>query len=129
MAISRQSFSISTDTGHVTDTGPPFNGRLVQAAWDPSTADTGADLRLDLVIDPAKGDTGGVIPIVNDNDCLGAMFNRVYMQPSHNASGNPVDTGDDFPQPVYSASERIRVTVTPGGAAVAGTLRLYTRDD
>ena len=39
-----------------------------------------------------------------------------------------IDTGDDFAEPVVSANDHLRVTITPASSAVAGRLYVWTRD-
>ena len=122
--MQRQLFNINTDTGTQGDTGPSFHGEIAQMRWNPTTADTGADLRIDLL--PKAGDTGDGWTIWNDNDCLGTNFTKVPIQPKHQSDG--FDTGaavDDAP--IVAAGDRLRVKVTPGGAACAGRLYIWTR--
>jgi len=121
--ISRQRFNVNTQSGVWTDTGPAFMGGIMQMRWDPSTPDTGADLELSLLSEDAS-DTGNGIVFYSDNDCLGADFMKVPLQPGHASDGT--DTGVDQYFPIVSAGDRIRVRVTPGGAAVVGTLHLWT---
>lgn len=121
--ISRQLFSVDTDTGVWVDSGAPFSGRVLQARWEVTTGDTGGDLAMYLQQRP--GDTGNGVLVVSDNDILGADFVRQYRSPTHNTSGNAIDTGDDFSEPVLSAGEHLRVRVTPGGAAVVGRLYVW----
>jgi hypothetical protein len=112
--MQRQVFEVSTDTGRWSRAGSPVSGGLVQMRWVPSTADTGADLKVTLL--PRTDDTG-------DNDCLGAQFTKVPTQASHQEDGR--DTGSDQQALVGFAGDRPRVEVTPGGAAVAGRLYLW----
>lgn len=121
--IERQIFQVSTDTGTWGDTGPHFFGEIAQVRWNPTTVDTGADLRLDLL--PKDGDTGDGWTVYNDNDCLGANFTKVPTQPQAHSDG--ADTGASLDVPVVAAGDRLRVKVTPGGAEVAGRLYVYTR--
>lgn len=118
--INRQLFEVSTDTGTWGDTGPGFNGALLQMRWNPTTADTGADLRLDVL--PKAADTGDGWTIFNDNDCLGTNFVRALRQNLHDSTGAQ-DTGAG---PIVGAGDRLRVKVTPGGASVAGRLYIWT---
>lgn len=128
MPMTRQLFNVSTDTGTWGDTGPAFNGTVMQMHWNPSTADTGADLAISLL--PRSGDTGDGWLIYNDNDCLGADFTRAPRQPMHGADGaaDPADTGAAFGVPIVAAGDRLRIKVTPGGAAVAGRLYIWTQE-
>jgi hypothetical protein len=123
MSVQRQRFNISTDTGSVTDTGPAFSGAIQQVRWEATTGDTGADLQISLLTQPA-GDTGNGWIFFEDNDCLGSDFTRVPLQTSHGPDG--LDTGVDQYSPIVAAGDRLRVKVTPGGAAVAGTLFVWT---
>lgn len=122
--ISRQLFNVNTDTGTWGDTGPPFNGELVQVRWNPTTADTGGDLKLALL--PKSGDTGDGFEFFNDNDCLGTNFNRVPVQANHHSDG--FDTGAAQESPIAGAGDRLRVKVIPGGAAVVGRLYAWIKD-
>jgi hypothetical protein len=126
--MQRHFFNVSTDTGTYGDTGPAFFGSIMQMRWNPTTADTGADLAISLL--PKMGDTGDGWLIFNDNDCLGADFVRAPRQSMHGADGapDPADTGAAFGVPIASAGDRLRIKVTPGGAAVAGRLYIWTQD-
>lgn len=114
----------------MTDTGPPTWGQIMQARWEQTgTPDTGADLA--IYAQQRELDTGDGVPIVNDNDCLGADFIRQYRSPIHNQSGIAIDadTGDGyFSQPVPLAGDRLRVRVTPAGGTVSGRLYVWTRE-
>lgn len=128
--MQRQIFQINTDTGTQGDTGPVISGEIAQVRWSPTVVDTGADLLMALL--PRTGDTGDGFVFVNDNDCLGADFVRVPRQPTHDLSGaaDVTDTGTPAaPAPIVGAGgDRIRVKVTPGGAACAGRLYVWVRD-
>lgn len=123
--ISRQSFTISTDTGTKGDTGPPISGTIWAMRWQPTTADTGADLYVALV--DAQGDTAGGVQMLSDNDCLGAAFTKQPTFPQTHVDG--FDTGASQDVPFVSAMQRIRVKVTPAGAAVAGKLSFMVKGD
>jgi hypothetical protein len=122
MPLRRQIFEVDTDTGTWTDTGPSFHGAIQQMAWNPDTVDTGADLSIWLI--PKNGDTGDNILVYSEIDCLGADFLRVPLQPGHSPDGS--DTGVDQYFPIVSAGERLRIRVTPGGAAVSGRLYIWS---
>ena len=124
--MQRQLFNISTDTGVWTDSGPSFSGEILQARYEVITGDTGADLAIWL--QQRSVDTGNGVLVVNDNDCLGADFVRAWRQSTHDQSGDAFDTGGDFIEPFVSAGDHLRVRVTPGGAAVAGRLYIWTRE-
>lgn len=124
MTMHRQRFAIDTDTGTQGDTGVPVFGAIKQIRWSPSTGDTGADLRLDLL--PRAEDTGDGFAFYNNSDCLGSAFTHAPRQPGVSADGN--DTGVDEYFPVVGAGDRIRVKVTPGGAAVVGTLYVWYKN-
>jgi hypothetical protein len=133
MPYQRMLFNINTDTGSFGDTGPPFHGEIKQVRWNPTTADTGADLKLALL--PRAGDTGDGFEFYNDNDVLGTNFNRVPRQVQHDAdgsvalySGAAADTGATLTAPIVAAGDRLRVKVIPGGAAVAGRLYIWAGD-
>lgn len=128
MPTSRMLFNVSADTGTWGDTGPAVWGGLLQMHWNPTTADTGADLTITLL--PKEDDTGDGWIIYNDNDCLGANFTKVPYQATHEAGGAvaSTDTGTWSAVPVVFAGDRPRVKVTPGGAAVAGRLYLWFFD-
>ena len=119
--MQRQRFDVSTDTGHWTDTGPSFSGAILQMGWSPSTPDTGGDLQITLM--PVPGDTGAGWSIYNNNDCLGSDFLQALRQPQHGSDG-AADTGHFAP--IAAAGDRLRVKVTPGGAAVVGKLYVWT---
>ena len=122
MTIQRQLFQVSTDTGTQGDTGPPFFGEIAQLRWNPTTADTGADLRIDIL--PKTADTGDGWNVLNDNDVLGTNFVRVLRQDTHDGAGVS-DTGS---APIIGAGDRIRIKVTPGGAAAAGRLYIWIKN-
>jgi len=122
--IMRQQFKFSTDTGSQGDTGAPFFGEIAQMRWVPTTPDTGGDLQVTLL--PRIGDTGDGFTFYDDNDCLGANFTRVPVQPMHHADG--LDTGAAIDAPIVAADERLRVKVIPGGAALAGRLYVWSRN-
>lgn len=126
--MQRQLFEVSTDTGTWGDTGPHFSGVIQQIRWNPTTADTGADLAIALL--PRQNDTGDGWLIYNDNDSLGVDFVRGLRQPQHGSDGapDPADTGAAFGVPIVAAGDRLRVKVTPGGTAVAGRLYVWSRD-
>jgi len=120
----RQLFEVSTDTGTWGDTGPPFTGEIKQVRWNPTTGDTGGDLKLALL--PRQDDTGDGFEFFNDNDCLGTNFQRVPVQPRHHADG--ADTGAADESLIAGAGDRLRVKVIPGGLAVAGRLYVWIGD-
>lgn len=123
--ISRQSFSISTDTGTKGDTGSPINGTIWGMRWQPTTADTGADLYVALI--DAQGDTAGGVQMLSDNDCLGVAFTKQPTFPQTHGDG--FDTGASNDVPFVSATQRLRIKVTPGGAALAGKLSFMVKND
>jgi hypothetical protein len=124
MSWMRQRFDVATDTGSWTDTGPSFTGAIMQMAWNPVTGDTGGDLQVSLV--PVQGgDTGESWHLLDDNDCLGADFIKAPRQRTHGFDGTP-DTG--IAVPFVAHGDRLRVKVTPGGAAVVGQLYVWTVD-
>lgn len=126
--MQRQLFHVSTGMGEWADTGPAFHGAIMQMGWQPSTADTGADLQITLL--PQPGDSGDGWLIYNDNDCLGADFLKALRQPMHGSDGapDPADTGAAFGVPIVAAGDRLKVKVIPGGTAVAGKLYVWTRE-
>lgn len=128
MTMHRQIFAIDTDTGTQGDTGPSFWGSVEQVYYKAETADTGADLQILQM--PKNGDTGEGFRILNETDALGTSFRRVPRQPTHDVSGaeDVADTGTPAePVPFFGAGDRLRVKVTPGGAAVKGRLYVYTQ--
>ena len=122
--MNRHLFNVNTDTGTWGDTGPPFWGELKQVRWNPTTGDTGGDLKLALL--PKTGDTGDGFEFFNDNDCLGTNFQRVPVQARHHSDG--FDTGAADESLIAGAGDRLRVKVIPGGAAVVGRLYIWTED-
>ncbi len=125
MTMQRQRFDLSGTTSPFSDTGPAFFGCIMQMRWYPTTPDTGADLAIDLMPSTAPGDTGEAYTFFNDNDCMGVPFTRVPVQPQHHSDGLDTGAGD---APIVAAGERLRIRVTPGGAAVAGKLYVWTKD-
>ncbi len=107
------------DTGRATYTSGPCSGEIVQVHWNPTAADTGADLTLTLL--PKDGDTGDGFDFLSDNDVLGTNMTWVPRQNTHDESGVS-DTGT---APVYAAGDKIQAVVRPGGAANACQGRLY----
>lgn len=110
------------DTGTQGDTGPPINGEIMQVRWNPTVADTGGDLTLTVL--PKTGDTGDGFDILADADCLGANFNRVPRQDTHDATGVS-DTGS---APIVLAGDRIRMKINPAGGSPAGRLYVYIKN-
>lgn len=111
------------DTGTQGDTGPAIFGELAQIRWNPTTADTGADLALTVL--PRAGDTGDGWDILSDNDCLGVNFTRVLRQDTHDPAGVS-DTGS---APIVMAGDRLRVKIVPAGGSPAGRLYVYFKSD
>lgn len=128
MPIQRQLFNISTGSSPSGDTGPSMNGELMQIRWNPIVADTGADIRVDLL--PRQGDTGDGWTLYSQADCLGSNFVKGLRQPQHGSDGapDPSDTGAAFGVPIVAAGDRVRVKITPGGAACAGRLYLWWKN-
>jgi hypothetical protein len=125
MALQRQQFNISAAASAVGDTGVNFTGAIRQIAWAPTTADTGGDLYIALLpVDTT--DTAGGVALLNDADCLGASFIRAITVPGVSADG--FDTGVDLAFNPVAAGDRLRVKVTPGGAACVGRLYVWTSD-
>lgn len=124
MGTSRQVFDISTSAAK-TDTGPPVFGQLMSARWEVTSSDTGADLA--IFAQQRESDTGNGVPLVDDNDCLGADFFRQWRSATHTIAG-VVDTGDDWLEPPVMAGDRLRVKVTPAGGTCAGRLYLWFKD-
>lgn len=127
MTIHRHTLQIAAASSSVSagDTGPYFNGAILQMQWAPTTADTGADLTLTLLA--ADGDTTGSVDFYNDNDCLGAGFLKSPRLSAH--AGDGLDTGADSSVPVVSAGQRVRAKAAPGGnATLAGTLYIWVGD-
>lgn len=113
-------FNIDTDTGTKGDTGPPMDGLIHSIRWQPTTADTGADLYLALI--NAQGDTTGGVQLISDNDCLGAAFTKQPTLPQTHGDG--FDTGASADVPHLATGERLRLKITPGGAALVGKLHV-----
>jgi hypothetical protein len=122
----RQVFDLNGGSSAFSDTGPSFTGAIMQMRWYPTTADTGGDLAIDLMPSAAAADTGQAYTIYNDNDCLGVPFTKVPSQPQHHSDG--FDTGSGLDVPIVSAGDRLRIRITPGGAAVVGKLYIWTAD-
>ncbi|MEY9099066.1 hypothetical protein ABIA24_001975 [Sinorhizobium fredii] len=117
--ITRQIFEFN-DTGRAGDTGPAVFGTIRQIRWNPTTADTGADLQISLL--PRQGDTGDGWLIYSKANVLGANFASALGQRAVDAAG-VTDTGL---YPIYAAGERLRVKViNQAGVSTATTGRLY----
>lgn len=123
MAVNRQRFAVSTDTGTQDLTGVPFEGGVLQLGWNGSTFDTGGDLTVWL-LPKASDDTGEGWIIFNDDDCLGADFLKGLVRKDVHANGSDTGTGGSQ-SVVCAAGDHLRVRVTPGGAAVAGELYIW----
>lgn len=124
--MQRQVFTISTDTGTQGDTGPNFSGEIMQIGWAPVTADTGADLSL-VLLPVDTTDTAGGLPLLNDADCLGASFMRAPKIPGFGRTPDGTDTGLAHYAPPVASGDRLRIKVTPGGAAVSGKLYVWSK--
>ena len=124
--MQRQIFDLSGSSSAFSDTGPSFHGAILQMRWYPTTPDTGADLAIDLMPSAAAADTGQAYTFYNNNDCLGVPFTNVPTQPMHHSDG--FDTGASGDVPIVAAGERLRVRITPGGAAVAGKLYIWSAE-
>lgn len=122
---SRQTYNLSGSSSAFSDTGPNFHGAIMQMRWYPTTPDTGADLAIDLMPSAAAADTGEAYTFYNNNDCLGVPFTHVPTQPQNHSDGADTGAGE---APIVAAGERLRIRVTPGGAAVAGKLIIWTQD-
>ena len=126
MLLSRQNFSISTDTGQDwTDTGPVFSGAVLQVHYiadnGGSPLDTGADLRIELL---QPGDTGANIQLCKDDNSLGASFNKIYKIYTHDTGGQV--SSEDY---LRSRDGMLRVSVTHDGTgAKKGKLHILTGD-
>ena len=119
MAMTRQIFEFS-DTGTAGDTGPATSGVIRQIRWNPSAADTGADLQIALL--PRMGDTGDGWLIYSKANVLGSNFAFGIGQMAVDHVGK-TDTGL---YPIYAAGDRIRPKViNQAGVATATTGRLY----
>jgi hypothetical protein len=116
--IVRHAFDVSTDTGTLTLHSPPVYGEILQAAWHRSRGDTGGNFSLVLLQD---SDTG--IPILECGLTPGLV--KAPRQPACAPDG--FDTGVDAYVPFAAALERLRLTVTPTGAALAGRLFVWSR--
>lgn len=120
----RVALNVNTDTGTQGDTGPVMSGEIRQMQWAPTTADTGADLYLAVI--NVQGDTAGGFQLYSRADILGSGFVRAPVIPGFTSDG--FDTGVDDYFPPVTAGGRLRMKVTPGGAAVAGTLYVWSSD-
>lgn len=119
MAMTRQIFEFS-DTGTAGDTGPATSGVIRQIRWNPSAADTGADLQIALL--PRMGDTGDGWLIYSKANVLGTQFAYALGQMAVNQVG-VTDTGLAL---IALAGDRIRPkVVNQAGVATATVGRLY----
>lgn len=119
MAMTRQIFEFS-DTGTAGDTGPATSGVIRQIRWNPSAADTGADLHISLL--PRMGDTGDGWMIYSKANVLGTQFAYALGQMAVNQVG-VTDTGLAL---IALAGDRIRPkVVNQAGVATATVGRLY----
>lgn len=123
MVMKRQTYELS-DTGTFGDTGPTFQGVIMQVRWAPTT-DTGLGLQVSLI--PKFGDTGDGWLIINETDVGRTDLVRVPRQPGHAADGT--DTGVDQYFPIVAAGDHVRVKVLSKGASTAtisGRLYVWT---
>ena len=132
---SRQKFTIYSDTGATGtttlisgDTGPAFNGRVLQMRWrwfDTGVGDTGAALRVSL--HPVTDDTGGGWDILL-LDNIKNDWTKTPTQQIHKTSGAR-DTGAAY---IISAGDHLRVkmtadkTLTDSGQLSYGQLYVWT---
>lgn len=136
MSVSRQTFTVHTDTGGGTsafvDSGPAFFGRISQIQYDPTTlqvGDTGAlDTGADVIftLEPA-----GIQILSVDNFGGAATVDASHLwlprPPATDTGGADVAAWDA----IVSAGEHIKVTVTDteGGVGRSGTFRVWTEND
>lgn len=122
MAVNRQTYSISNTAAGKTQSGPAFEGGVLQLRWVPSQGDTGGDLS--VLLCPEAGDTGGAFEIFSGANCLGSAFCKGLAMPM--VHRNNSDTGVAGMQGVYvSAGERLLVKVT-SDTGVEGELYIST---
>lgn len=122
--MQRLLFNISTDTGTQGDTGALQGGEIAMLHWQPTTADTGGDLALTLL--PKSGDTGDGFLLSSYNDILGANIQKFGTPFIAGDTGRAIHAGGPV---VCAAGDRLRVKVTPGGAALAGRLYVWIKSD
>jgi hypothetical protein len=119
MTMTRQIFEFN-DTGTAGDTGPATFGAIRQIRWNPTTADTGADLQISLL--PRMGDTGDGWLIYSKANVLGAQFAYALGQMAVDHVGK-TDTGLAL---IVTAGDRLRPkVVNQAGVATATVGRLY----
>jgi hypothetical protein len=120
MPITRQVFEFN-DTGTAGDTGPATHGVIRQIRWNPSAADTGADLHISLL--PKQGDTGDGWLIYSRANVLGAQFSGALGQRAVDQAGLQ-DTGQLAL--ITLAGDRLRPkVVNQAGTGTATVGRLY----
>jgi hypothetical protein len=120
---SRQRFDVAAGATPWGDTGPPFCGAVVQLRWSPTTPDTGGDVRIVLL--PHADDTGGGRAVYHAEDTLGVAWTRAPMVLAYDTGGAAIA---NRAEPPVAAGERLRVKVTPGGAACVGALYAWIRN-
>lgn len=119
MTITRQVFEFN-DTGTAGDTGPATFGAIRQIRWNPSAADTGADLQISLL--PRVGDTGDGWLIYSKANVLATQFAYGLGQLAVDQVGK-TDTGLCL---IVAAGDRIRPkVVNQAGVGTATAGRLY----
>jgi hypothetical protein len=126
MSVTRTMFAVSTDTGEYwRDTGPNMEGPIVQMVWVPTSGDTGgADLKIELfgsTTASGAADTGAIIDVWNEVDALATARRKWVIKQATYDTGGAI-TSEEF---IFTAGEKMRVTVTPAGVATVGKLYVY----
>jgi hypothetical protein len=121
MAVNRQTFAINNTAAGKTQSGPAFEGGVLQLRWAPEQGDTGGDLS--ILLCPNAGDTGGAFEIFSGANCLGAAFCKGLAMPVVHKNNSDTGVGSDG---VYaSAGEHLLVKVA-SDTGVEGKLYITT---
>lgn len=122
MGVDRQCFRFDTNSSVQTLTGNSFFGAILQVGWSPETTDTGDNL--EVILCPVAGDTGGGFPVFAKEGLGSPFLNALGVKVLHK---NASDTGAAGAQSTYVASgDHLVARVTPSGAALKGTLNIWT---
>lgn len=131
MTINRHVFPFTITGGTAKgDTGWLY-GAIQQLRWYPDTVDTGQPSTLSLAVVPGSvRDTGTGWNIFSQSNQMGVGFTKAPRQTSHDASGDPYDTGGDFHEPIVFTQDKLRMKLTPAdtGIAFSGKLYVWTVD-
>ena len=121
MAISRQVFNISTDTGgDFTDSGPAFFGIVTQARLAATGLDTGCDIELTL--------SGSGVVVGKWDNVGGSTFTKSPRQQYHDTGGVALGANEY----IYSAGDHLKLVVEQSAGVTGsktGTFYVWTLND